>query len=84
MYRKIEHPVQGSPIPYHISYLIPLPPASPVINILAYCGGIPHFAYPFTVDRYLGCFYFGPIVNNGGMNSHIQVFVQTFSSLECT
>ena len=37
---------------------------------------IPHFMHS-SIDGHLGCFHLLAIVNDGAMNIHVQVFVQT-------
>lgn len=44
----------------------------------------PYLFVHLSVDGHLGCFHFGAILNNAGINIHVQVFVRTyvFISLE--
>ena len=44
------------------------------------CVSIPHFLYPFTIDKCLGCFWFLPIVNDATLNISAKVFVWTYTS----
>lgn len=40
--------------------------------------GMLHFGYPFTTDEQVGCFQFLTIKKDVSLNTHVQLFVQTF------
>ena len=39
--------------------------------------------FHLSIDRYLGCFYFGAVTNNAALNICIQVFVQILLGQNC-
>ena len=43
--------------------------------IIFHCMDIPHFVIHSSVDRYLGCFHFLAIMNNGALNICVQVLM---------